>query len=122
VSAEDLYQQQVRESVDDVKEATDGLHPVCDVGGNLDDCLRASDTLVDATRMAVDDLESMDTPSAMSDEEMDLIRSLTRVGDAMDERTAALRTKDDQGWTNAQARLASASEEYQQAVNEILDS
>lgn len=122
MSDDDVYREQIKESVERVNTATQGLHPVCDVGGNVGGCLRASDALVDATQRAVDDLNGLDTPSTMSGEEMDLVSSLMRVGEAMEHRSAALRTNDDHGWRSAQAELLSASADYEQAVSEILDS
>ena len=75
---------------------------------------------MEATRAAVHDIQSLKTPATMTDGQADLVSSLTAVGKAMNRRSAALRTRDDQGWSRAQAQLGSASDDYQQAVSSLL--
>ncbi len=56
----------------------------------------------------------------MTDAQADLVSSLIAVGKAMNHRSAALRTRDDQGWSRAEAQSGRASDDNQQAVSSLL--
>jgi hypothetical protein len=101
--------------LDDLERASAELHPSCDVGGDVEQCLVATESMIDQLDSSIETLEAADL--AINTQE--LVEVLGQLRDGFEERAEAITTDNDELWTESNDALMEADKRLRAVVEEL---
>ncbi len=101
--------------LDDVERASVELHPSCDVGGDVEQCLVATTAMIDQLDSSIETLEVAD----LAINTRELVEVLGQLRDGFEARAEAITAGDDELWAESNDALISADKELRAVAEEL---
>ena len=116
--AEAKYAATLHDGVNNVNTASQGLHPVCDKGGNKTACYQASTAVISAIDTFEQSFVGLDIPSRFSVAHADLVAALKVDKNGFVVRDQALEGRGGKYWTQGNDQIHQGVELLQKALAE----
>lgn len=112
------YTMQVRGDLATIKAATQGLHPICDKGGQKQGCFDASQRMINALWTAMNDLNRVSVPPRYQTAHDHLVAALNQDLQGFGQRALALQNGDNTIWQRSNDAIGAADQALAAALHE----
>ena len=112
------YTMQVRGDLATIEAATQGLHPICDKGGQKQGCFDASQRMINALWTAMNDLNRVQVPPRYKTAHDHLVAALNQDLQGFGQRALALQNGDNTIWQRSNDAIGAADQALAAALHE----